>query len=361
MVIEEKICIFLLIYILIIKEIGSSNYLKNDFLFKNLAINKKNLDSSYFYNYDNLKWDGKVIAIGDIHGDIEGLKLILKHSNLIDENDEWSGENVLLIQVGDILDRGIYGPLIYDYLFQLQKKAIIKNSKIILILGNHEQLNLCGYFDYVNEKEIQLFFENNYDYRLFSFNNKKGNYFKKLIKLPSIVKVNNAIFTHAGISKKMSQFSINLINLKTRLQIENKCKMLKYDNYNYLNNDSVLWNDDISYKVKFNHHEGCHELFEILKKYNANYLIVGHTKQISHEIGSFCDKKYFLIDTGMSLFMNNDQSHPNYLIIEKGKFKSIHLVIEHRNKKNKKECSREIQLHSPREKKLCIYVKQTDF
>ncbi|CRG94889.1 shewanella-like protein phosphatase 1, putative [Plasmodium gallinaceum] len=358
MIIDEKICILLLIYILIVKEINSSIYLKDNFLFKNLVINKKNLDSSYFYNYDNLKWDGKIVAIGDIHGDIEGLKLILKHSNLIDENDEWCGENVLLIQVGDILDRGIYGPLIYDYLFDLQKKAVIKNSKIILILGNHEQLNLCGYYNYVNEKETQLFFENNYNYRSFSFNNKNGNYFKKLIKLPSIVKVNNAIFTHAGISKKMSQFSINLINLKIRLQIENKCKILKYDNYNYLNHDSVLWYDDFSYKVRLNHHEGCSELFQILKKYNSSYLVVGHTKQVSHKIGSFCDNKYFLIDTGMSLFMNNGISHPSYLLIEQNKFKSIHLFIEYRNKK---KCSREIHLHNPYNKKLCIYSKQIDF
>ncbi|SBT41803.1 shewanella-like protein phosphatase 1, putative [Plasmodium ovale wallikeri] len=352
-----KICALLLLYGITAKNVERANMSKNDFVFKNLAIDKKKLDSSYFQTYDNIQWDGKIIAIGDIHGDMESLKLILRHANLVNEKDEWIGENVLLVQVGDVLDRGIYGPLIYDYLFQLQKDAIHKKSKIILILGNHEQLNLCGYFDYVNRKEVEIFFQNNYHYRLYSFVHEKGEYYKKLIRLPPIVKVNNIIFTHAGLSYTMSKFNINTICLKTRLQIENGCKLLNYDkSHNYVSREGVLWHDVISRKVQTNQKEGCSDLRKILKKFNTKRLVVGHTRQLSHTIKSFCNNRYFLIDTGMSLFMNSGQPFPNYLLIEDGKIKSVQLIVQQKNKK--KECpTMEISLTSPQETSYCIDEK----
>ncbi|GAW82393.1 shewanella-like protein phosphatase 1 [Plasmodium gonderi] len=342
------------------EKVSKHNNGKDDFVLKTLAIDKKKLDPSYFYKYDNIEWNGKIIAIGDIHGDIESLKLILRHSNLINENDDWIGENTLLVQVGDILDRGIYGPMIYDYLFKLQKEAIFKNSKIILILGNHEQLNLCGYFDYVNKKEVELFFKNNYNYRLYHFVHKKGKYFQKLIRLPAIAKVNDILFVHAGISKYISLFSLNTIRLKTRLQVENMCNVLPYDkSHNYVTRDGVLWYDYVSRTVPYNHKEACSILSHVFKQYKAKYLVVGHTKQSSHEISYYCNHRFFLIDTGMSLFMNNGQHYPNYLVIQDGVFKAIHLDVEKKNKK--KICdSMEIELSNPNKQSFCVQSKETN-
>lgn len=332
---------------------------KNKYLFKYLIVDRKKLDPSYTYKYDNIQWNHKIIAIGDIHGDVESLKLILRHSNLIDENDEWIAEDVMLVQVGDILDRGVFGTYIYDYLLKLQKDAIKKNSKVILIMGNHEQLNLCGAFHYVNESEVMLFFQNNRNNRLFSFTNKNGYYFKKLIRLPVIVKINNIIFTHGGISKHMSEYDINTINLKTRLQIENKCKMFQFEKYNYLSKEGVLWNNEISHQVKLQPKKTCKHLRNILKKYNAKGLVVGHTRQKSHEIQTYCNNSFFLIDTGMSLFMNNGQPYPNYLQIEKGKFKTVHLIVQEYNRK--KMCQgKQIQLSKPYKKMICLSHKIKD-
>lgn len=332
---------------------------KDDFLLKTLAIDKRKLDPSYLQNYDNLKWEGKIIAIGDIHGDIESLKLILRHANLINENDEWVAENVLLVQVGDVLDRGIYGPLIYDYLFKLQKEAPLKKSKVLLIMGNHEQLNLCGYFDYVNEKEVEVFFKKNLNYRLFHFVYSKGEYFKKLIRLPAIAKVNDILFVHAGISTQISSLSLNTIRLKTRLQIENMCRVLSYDqSINYVSREGVLWHDHISRTAPYDEKEACSILSQIFNNYKAKHLVVGHTRQLTHEISSYCNGGFFLIDTGMSLFMNNGQPYPNYLVVQNGTFKSVHLNVEV-NKKGKSCDSLEIQLHTPNKQSFCVQARET--
>lgn len=335
------------------------NQAKEDFLLKTLAIDKKKLDPSYFEKYDNLKWEGKIIAIGDIHGDIESLKLILRHANLINENDEWIAENVLLVQVGDVLDRGIYGPLIYNYLFKLQKEAPLKKSKVLLIMGNHEQLNMCGYFNYVNQKEVEIFFKNNFNYRLFHFVSTAGEYFKKLIRLPVIAKVNDILFVHAGISKQISSLSLHTIRLKTRLQIENMCKILSYDkSRDYVNREGVLWYDHVSRTAPYDEKQACAILSHVFNKYKAKHLVVGHTKQMTHEISTYCNGGLFLIDTGMSLFMNNGQPYPNYLVAENGIFKSVHLNVEV-NKKSKYCDSLEIELRSPNKQSFCIHAKET--
>ncbi|ANQ10073.1 Calcineurin-like phosphoesterase [Plasmodium coatneyi] len=334
------------------------NHAKDDFLLKTLAIDKKKLDPSYFQRYDNIKWEGKIIAIGDIHGDIESLKLILRHANLINENDEWVAENVLLVQVGDVLDRGIYGPLIYDFLFKLQKEAPLKNSKVLLIMGNHEQLNLCGYFNYVNEKEVEIFFKNNFNNRLYHFVSITGEYFKKLIRLPVIAKVNDILFVHAGISKKISSLSLHTIRLKTRLQIENMCQILSYDkSMNYVNREGVLWYDHISRTAPYDENEACSILSHVFNNYKAKHLVVGHTKQLTHEISSYCNGGLFLIDTGMSLFMNNGQPYPNYLVEENGIFKSVHLKVQV-NKKSKYCDSLEIELNSPNKQSFCVHARE---
>ncbi|VTZ70322.1 shewanella-like protein phosphatase 1, putative [Plasmodium chabaudi chabaudi] len=356
MIFKKALYILLLLYIAIVKKGESKSDSKQPFLFKNLVIDKKKLDSSYYHKYDNIKWNGKIIAIGDLHGDIDSLKLILRHSELIDEDDNWIGDNVLLVQNGDVFDRGIYGPIIYSFLFKLQKEAVKKNSRVILIMGNHEQLNLCGSFHYVNPMETKIFFDNDINYRYYSFVSPNGAYHKRLIRLPPMVKVNNIIFTHGGLNSLISKFSINDINLKTRLQIENNCEILKYDSFlDYLSRDGVLWSDVISRSVPYYEKERCSELFHILDKYDAKYLVVGHTRQSSHKIGSYCNNHYFLIDTGMSLFTNDGQPYPSYLKIDDNKIKAVRLVVD-----KKKKCPHtKIQLNTPHKVKYCVQEKQT--
>ena len=47
-----------------------------------------------------------VIAIGDVHGDFDDLCLILKRAGLIDDKLHWVGDHAILVQTGDLLDRG---------------------------------------------------------------------------------------------------------------------------------------------------------------------------------------------------------------------------------------------------------------
>ena len=55
---------------------------------------------------DVWKGVGRVVAIGDVHGDYEQFVAVLRSAKLIDSEETWSGGKTHLVQTGDVLDRG---------------------------------------------------------------------------------------------------------------------------------------------------------------------------------------------------------------------------------------------------------------
>ena len=86
----------------------------------------------------------RIIAIGDIHGSIDGLTSILKVVGLIDGNNAWSGGKATLMQTGDYMDRGEQTRAVLDLLMALEKQAADAGGRATSLLGNHEVMNLIG-------------------------------------------------------------------------------------------------------------------------------------------------------------------------------------------------------------------------
>ncbi len=92
----------------------------------------------------------RVVAVGDIHGDAEALIGILQRAGVIDANRHWSGGSTVLVQVGDLLDRGDHGREVLDLMMALEKEAPKLGGRVIALLGNHEFMNLVGDLRYVS-------------------------------------------------------------------------------------------------------------------------------------------------------------------------------------------------------------------
>src|SRR5437773_1779594 len=65
----------------------------------------------------------RVVAIGDIHGDLDAFAGILQRTRLTDPSRRWAGGNSILVQTGDFLDRGPEARAVMDLLMSLQKDA----------------------------------------------------------------------------------------------------------------------------------------------------------------------------------------------------------------------------------------------
>ncbi|OEU18365.1 Metallo-dependent phosphatase [Fragilariopsis cylindrus CCMP1102] len=102
-----------------------------------------------------LRHNQRLICIGDVHGDLWALQDFLEISGVYDRQlDEWIGGNTIVVQCGDILDRGVEELACYKLLCKLSQQAIHTDGKVILLVGNHEAMNSMGLFQYaINDLE----------------------------------------------------------------------------------------------------------------------------------------------------------------------------------------------------------------
>lgn len=289
------------------------------------------------------KNNNRIIAIGDLHGDIIQLLAILKDSNLIKmkknrsclhkedykiDNWKWTGGSSYVVQMGDIFDGGGRKEIdefedneveILIFLIKLKKLAKKDGGNVLLIFGNHEYMNFLGEYKYVQKKTLNKCLKgnniNNLEYKI---ENKICNDRDLLFKLGNegimaklmseysygVIKIGENIFCHGGINNNISEnYSINKINILLRKFLLNKLEKEDINDFNNIYKDNgIIW-----YRgYMSNNNNNCEELNKVLKKMDGKRMIVGHTVQING-ISTKC-KKYarhlYGIDVGLSRAFN---------------------------------------------------------
>ena len=108
----------------------------------------------------------RVIAVGDVHGADSNLRDILQAVGLIDAEASWVGGDAVLIQMGDLLDRGRDVRQVMDLLMRLQSEAAAAGGRVEVLLGNHEAMNLLGIRRDVNAEAYAAFVAEDSESRL---------------------------------------------------------------------------------------------------------------------------------------------------------------------------------------------------
>ncbi|KAF8718616.1 hypothetical protein AX14_011694 [Amanita brunnescens Koide BX004] len=98
-----------------------------------------------------------IVAIGDLHGDMENTRRVLEFSDVVDDNLDWSGKVDILVQTGDIIDRGDDTIVLFDTMDKLRAQAAAKGGQVLSLLGNHEWMNALGDWGGVFPSEIETF------------------------------------------------------------------------------------------------------------------------------------------------------------------------------------------------------------
>ncbi|XP_020583182.1 shewanella-like protein phosphatase 1 [Phalaenopsis equestris] len=94
----------------------------------------------------------KIIAIGDLHGDLAQTRSALEMAGVLcsDGSDTWIGGETVVVQLGDILDRGEDEIAILSLLRSLDIQAKSSGGAVFQINGNHETMNVEGDFRFVD-------------------------------------------------------------------------------------------------------------------------------------------------------------------------------------------------------------------
>ena len=134
----------------------------------------------------------KLIAVGDVHGQFDGLVKILRRAGVIDNDHRWCGGHSRLVQIGDILDRGPFSLKVDALLDRLQAEALADGGEVIRLIGNHE---------------LELMMEN---YLISEFQREQAILMReKLIgqvlagQLKAAYAYKGFLFTHAGVTRKL--------------------------------------------------------------------------------------------------------------------------------------------------------------
>nr|GMD69230.1 shewanella-like protein phosphatase 1 [Ipomoea batatas] len=92
----------------------------------------------------------RIIAVGDLHGDLDKARQAFEMAGVLSSDGLWIGGETVLVQLGDILDRGEDELAILSLLRSMDIQAKAHGGAVFQVNGNHETMNVEGDFRYVD-------------------------------------------------------------------------------------------------------------------------------------------------------------------------------------------------------------------
>lgn len=99
----------------------------------------------------------RIVAVGDLHGDFAAWRDIARAAQLVNDKGRWIGGEAVLVQTGDVVDRGPDSLKIIQDLMRLQGEALRAHGQVIALVGNHEAMNVTGDLRYVSTGDYAAF------------------------------------------------------------------------------------------------------------------------------------------------------------------------------------------------------------
>jgi hypothetical protein len=252
----------------------------------------------------------RVVAIGDLHGDMESTRRALRLAGAIDRSDAWIGGNLVVVQTGDEVDRGDDDRIIVDFFEKLRASAKAAGGEVIAMSGNHELMNVVLDFRYVTPGAYTAFadvkpsapflqdmvgqFPEKQRGRVAAFA-PGGPYARLFADRPIVMRVGTTVFTHGGLLARHVSYGLDRMNDETHEFFQGKSGRPPPA---VSAEDSPLWLR--TYSLDPTPGE-CASLEKTLASVGARRLVVGHTVQ-QKGITTACGDRVWRIDTGMSRF-----------------------------------------------------------
>jgi hypothetical protein len=292
----------------------------------------------------------RIVAVGDLHGDYQAWLQIARAAGLIDPNGHWAGGKTVLVQLGDVTDRGPDSLKIIRSLQQLQQEAPRAGGNVLVVLGNHEAMNLLGDYRYTTPGEYAAFVDDRSVARreraymanraqleaaarainpkalpsevreqwltrtpLGSVEHRlawspSGELGKWAARNPAVVRIGDTLFVHGGLSAEYSKVPIEEINRRVAAAMASG-----EDNPRSILNDALgpLWyrglvgrdpDAEVARTAAPRPPPGfSDELNTVLGNYGAKRMVIGHTPSLSG-ISITHGGQLVRIDTGISRY-----------------------------------------------------------
>jgi len=265
-------------------------------------------------------WDhvARVVTFGDLHGDYAKFHDMLDEAGLIDAHDNWSGGKTHLVQLGDVPDRAPDTRRILDLLIKLEPQARRSGGYVHVLIGNHEAMNMEGDLRYTTPAEFAAFADAHSPYLRDAYYaatvaalkahppagaplvfdaafrarfdaehplgwvehqlawSTEGVYGRWVLTHSAIIRIDDAIYLHAGIGPSFVPFDIDVMDKAVIAALRHQPEVAGGPH-------DILWNEEgpLWYRGMAQHDEAAESanVAAVLARYKVSHVIIGHTKQ----------------------------------------------------------------------------------
>lgn len=264
----------------------------------------------------------RIVAFGDVHGDLEAARGALRLAGAIDEHDRWIGGDLIVVQTGDQLDRGDQEQAILDLFERLRVESRAAGGAFHALLGNHELMNARGDLRYVTEGGFADFMDaveydpgdslEVWDRSSGTFTSASlsdfephqrarmaalmpgGPYADLLAQRQVILQIGDNVFVHGGVLPDHVAYGIDEINGAAQAWLRGEADLPSVLSGSESPQWTRLYSSDPDAVA-------CGVLEEALTALEAKRIVVGHTLQESG-IASACAGRAWRVDVGMAAY-----------------------------------------------------------
>jgi hypothetical protein len=256
-----------------------------------------------------------MVAVGDLHGDLQATKRALALAGAMDEKEHWVGGKLTLVQTGDLLDRGDDDREILRLFDRLDAQARAAGGAVFELIGNHEVLNAEGDFRYVTPAGLLAFSDAKVESpnpiilqlpaeargRAAAFL-PGGPEARRLAEHPTVAVIGRTLFAHGGVLPEHASYGLGRLNAAVSAWLRGELGELP----DLLRGERApFWTR--RYSDAQPSHRVCRELAEMLASIGADRLVVGHTVQ-DKGISTACGERVWRIDVGLAAYYGHHRS-----------------------------------------------------
>jgi len=272
-------------------------------------------------------WPGRILALGDVHGDYNETLLLLRTAQIVDEKGHWRGGTSMLIQLGDLTDRGPQSRAVLRLFRRLRREARKAGGRCLMLMGNHEEMQLTGDFRYVHPEEKEEYGGGWKRTAAFQIDGYEGSF---LDSFDVGLIVNKTLFIHGGLHPESiapdvygKENAIGRLNddyrsfLYARLSRTGEVPMQLVQRFRGTHNPVWYRGNRVEERITR----------EALRGIGAVRMVVGHTPQVDGRIKTKWGGRLVLADTALSRWMPYPQGRPTLLeLLPSGELKELSLV-----------------------------------
>ena len=206
----------------------------------------------------------RIVAVGDLLGDRARSDRALSLAGVLSPDGHWNAGSTVLVQLGDLIDPGPDTKAVVERWMALGDEAAAAGGRVVVLLGEHEALDLLGEWKEISPADIRSFGDAGARREALSKRTPIG---KWLRSRDAVLEIDGTAFVHGGIHEKLARVDPAELSSQVRAAIGGSGPPFVLDSEGPLRYRGFLRTNAV---------DVCGELEKVLAPRALTRLVVGH-------------------------------------------------------------------------------------